>query len=61
VSRNISGYDLAFNDWQGVLFVSNRNPRSMQAHHRKLGMAKVRDFAFGGREFSFLVFEVRPA
>ena len=42
----------------GVLFVSSRNPRSMQAHLRKLGMTRVRDFTFDGRGFGFLVFEV---
>ena len=42
----------------GVLFVSRSNPRSMQAHVRKLGMTKVRDFRFDGRDFSLLAFEV---
>lgn len=43
----------------GVLFVSLDNPRSMRAHTRKLGMRKLCDFSFMGRDFGLLVFDCK--
>lgn len=42
----------------GVLFISNDNPRSLHAHIHKLGMEKVRDFEFNGKDFGLLAFAV---
>ena len=43
----------------GVLFVAIDNPRSMRAHTHKLGMRKLCDFTFNGREFGLLVFDCK--
>ncbi len=42
----------------GALFVSLENPRSLHAHIHKLGMCKLCNFSFSGKEYGLLVFEV---
>ena len=41
----------------GILFVSLANPRSLQAHIHKLGMCKLCEFSFSGREYGLLIFD----
>jgi hypothetical protein len=40
----------------GVTFVNKRNHRSFAAHHRKLGIEVIAEFAFGGQEFHYMAF-----
>ena len=42
----------------GVLFISAENPRSLEAHRRKLGMEWVGDFEFDGKVFHVLAFSI---
>ena len=42
----------------GVSFVSEANPRSLEAHLRKLGMDEIAKFEFNGKPFHMLAFEV---
>lgn len=40
----------------GVTFINEANERSMDAHVRKLGLAKIDAFQFGGHSFATLAF-----
>lgn len=42
-----------------ISFVSSYNPRSMRAHLNKLGMTKVCEFSFEGKQFNMLGFEIK--
>ncbi|MFZ7124737.1 MAG: GNAT family N-acetyltransferase [Desulfobacterales bacterium] len=51
--RRVAGrYDV------GVLFISRNNPRSLNAHTRKLGIEPLKEFEFDGAGFTLLAFEV---
>jgi hypothetical protein len=41
----------------GVAFVSQKNPRSLRAHRKKLGMKVVDEFEFSGQKYYTLVFD----
>ncbi len=41
----------------GVAFVSEKNPRSLRAHQKKLGMKVVDEFEFNGQKYWTLVFD----
>jgi hypothetical protein len=43
----------------GIAFVSQKNPRSLQAHTAKLGMRVIDEFEFGGERYSTLAFRVK--
>jgi hypothetical protein len=43
----------------GIAFVSQKNPRSLQAHTTKLGMRVIDEFEFGGERYHTLVFSVK--
>jgi hypothetical protein len=43
----------------GIAFVSQGNPRSLQAHTAKLGMRVIDEFEFGGERYSTLGFRVK--
>jgi hypothetical protein len=43
----------------GVLFIARDNPRSFEAHRRKLGMERVGGFAFNDKSFDILAFALR--
>jgi hypothetical protein len=43
----------------GVAFVSERNPRSLQAHTAKLGMKIEDEFEFGGGRYRTLAFRLK--
>ena len=42
----------------GVLFVAEGNPRSLNAHERKLGHQNLTVFEFGGKQYHLLVFSI---
>jgi hypothetical protein len=42
----------------GILFVSLDNLRSLRAHIHKLGMIKLRDFSFNGKDYGLLAFAI---
>jgi hypothetical protein len=44
----------------GVAFISKSNPRSYEAHVRKLGMQAISEFEFDGKNFWILAFSVDP-
>lgn len=43
----------------GVAFVADDNPHSLRAHVDGLGMAHVGEFAFSGKQYHILAFDVR--
>jgi hypothetical protein len=43
----------------GIAFVSQRNPRSLQAHTAKLGMRVIDEFEFGGGRYHTLAFRLK--
>jgi hypothetical protein len=43
----------------GIAFVSQRNPRSLQAHMAKLGMRVIDEFEFGGEKYYTLAFRLK--
>ena len=43
----------------GVLFIARDNPRSLEAHRRKLGMERVGEFEFNDKSFDVLAFALR--
>jgi hypothetical protein len=43
----------------GIAFVSQSNPRSLQAHTAKLGMRVIDEFEFGGGRYHTLAFRVK--
>jgi hypothetical protein len=45
----------------GLAFADEANPRSLQAHVRKLGMQVLRSFEFDGRSYHLLAFPVPSA
>ncbi|MBU6434470.1 MAG: hypothetical protein KGS09_19780 [Nitrospirae bacterium] len=42
----------------GVAFVADENAHSLRAHLDRLGMEQVGDFAFSGKDYHILAFEV---
>jgi len=43
----------------GIAFVSERNPRSLQAHTAKLGMRVIDEFEFGTERYNTLTFRLK--
>ena len=43
----------------GIAFVSQQNPRSLQAHTAKLGMKVIDEFDFGGGRYWTIAFRMK--
>jgi len=44
-----------------VTFVNKKNPRSFEAHHRKLGLEIIKEFSYNGNEYYQMVYDTSNA